>query len=508
MAIREEIRFSGRDDTRQAMRSLQRGLSDVDRRVADLTRNLVGIGTAVAAGLGLAVRASVKLADEIAKTAKVVGVSAEALQELRFAAEQTGVEARGLDDSMRRLGRRVGEFVNSGAGPAPQRAAFAAQLFGDDFGPKLVPLLNQGRDGIEQYRQQARELGLVIRGDLLENAEELADKMNILNTALRAQFSSVVLENADSIRALTQSLTELIPPLINGTLRLLEFIGAINQVPITVLEENIAVIGQDLREIDARIESSTGRTRAALLRSKERLIDDLREAEDELKAAVARRDAALVTPTIAPAVPTSVTTGGGGDSPSNEITIEVSTATQDAIIAWRDAHEIILEDGEETYNELSTFAEQAARNMQDALATFLFDPFAEGLDGMLKGFINTLRRMAAEIASQEILRSLFGGFAGGDGLLGAFGNAVAGGRAMGGPVFGGRSYLVGENGPEIVRMGGSGYVTPNHQMGGGVTVQIDARGSDNPEKLLQLIPVIKNSIKSEIYSERRRGIGG
>jgi hypothetical protein len=507
---------------------------------------LAGIGTAAAASLGLVIKKSVDLADEIAKTAKVVGVSAEALQELRFAAEQTGVEARGLDDSMRRLGRRVGEFVNSGAGPAQkaiealglevrdaggnvrsteeiffdlvdalqgvqsdaQRAAFAAQLFGDDFGPKLVPLLNQGRDGIEQYRQQARELGLVIRGDLLENAEELADKMNILNTALRAQFSSVVLENADSIRALTQSLTELIPPLINGTLRLLEFIGAINQVPITVLEENIAVIGQDLREIDARIESSTGRTRAALLRSKERLIDDLREAEDELKAAVARRNSVLVTPTIAPAVPTSVTTNSNGESAANEITIEVSTATQDAIIAWREAHEIILEDGEETYNELSTFAEQSARNMQDALANFLFDPFSDGLDGMLKGFINTMRRMAAEIASQEILRSLFGGFAGGDGLLGAFGDAVAGKRAMGGPVFGGRSYLVGENGPEIVRMGGSGYVTPNHQMGGGVTVQIDARGSDNPEKLLQLIPVIKNSIKSEIYSERRRGIGG
>lgn len=44
---------------------------------------------------------------------------------------------------------------------------------------------------------------------------------------------------------------------------------------------------------------------------------------------------------------------------------------------------------------------------------------------------------------------------------------VAGKRASGGPVSAGRSYLVGERGPEIVTMGGSGYVTPNRDLAGG-----------------------------------------
>lgn len=50
-------------------------------------------------------------------------------------------------------------------------------------------------------------------------------------------------------------------------------------------------------------------------------------------------------------------------------------------------------------------------------------------------------------------------------------------RAMGGPVDAGGTYLVGENGPELLHMGrGSGNVTPNHRMGGGVTqVFIDGR---------------------------------
>lgn len=45
--------------------------------------------------------------------------------------------------------------------------------------------------------------------------------------------------------------------------------------------------------------------------------------------------------------------------------------------------------------------------------------------------------------------------------------SMLGFRAAGGPVSRGRSYVVGERGPELVTMGGSGYVTPNHALGGG-----------------------------------------
>lgn len=47
-----------------------------------------------------------------------------------------------------------------------------------------------------------------------------------------------------------------------------------------------------------------------------------------------------------------------------------------------------------------------------------------------------------------------------------------GARAMGGPVTSGQSYLVGENGPEIFTPYGSGSITPNNSIGGGVSVNI------------------------------------
>jgi len=46
---------------------------------------------------------------------------------------------------------------------------------------------------------------------------------------------------------------------------------------------------------------------------------------------------------------------------------------------------------------------------------------------------------------------------------------LAGHRALGGGV-GPGSWLVGEHGPEILTMGGSGYVTPNGALGGGVQI--------------------------------------
>jgi hypothetical protein len=100
----------------------------------------------------------------------------------------------------------------------------------------------------------------------------------------------------------------------------------------------------------------------------------------------------------------------------------------------------------------------------------------EALADLLASLADTL----ANQAFQQIAGSLFGGGGGG----GKFLSAIFGGaRAGGGPVLAGRSYMVGESGPEMVTMGGNGYVTSNAALrsavgaGGGTVIQIDARGA-------------------------------
>lgn len=121
----------------------------------------------------------------------------------------------------------------------------------------------------------------------------------------------------------------------------------------------------------------------------------------------------------------------------------------------------------EKTDQMSEFSRQAARNIQTSFADFLFNPFEDGLKGMLKSFVNTLRRMVAEAAAANILGSIGGALAGSaNPILGAIGGFFGGARAAGGPVTGGKAYLVGERGPELVVPGSSGTVVPNNAMGG------------------------------------------
>ncbi|OZA13649.1 MAG: hypothetical protein B7X94_02075 [Hydrogenophilales bacterium 17-62-8] len=84
------------------------------------------------------------------------------------------------------------------------------------------------------------------------------------------------------------------------------------------------------------------------------------------------------------------------------------------------------EKAKEKINELDQFTEKALKNMQQGLADFFFDPFAEGMDGMLKGFGTMLQRMVADAAAAQVMKSLFGELGGGAaGDSGIAGTALA-----------------------------------------------------------------------------------
>jgi TP901 family phage tail tape measure protein len=91
-----------------------------------------------------------------------------------------------------------------------------------------------------------------------------------------------------------------------------------------------------------------------------------------------------------------------------------------------------LRDTQAKTDQVTEFGVQAARNMQSAFADYLFDPFGQGLNGMARGFLETLRRMTAEAASAMLMKSLLGAnFEKGEigGLLGGLiGSARAAGR--------------------------------------------------------------------------------
>lgn len=115
--------------------------------------------------------------------------------------------------------------------------------------------------------------------------------------------------------------------------------------------------------------------------------------------------------------------------------------------------------------------------------------------------LQDLARMMAQRAFQTLFSGLFGG---GGGLFGGF-------RADGGPVSAGRSYIVGERGPELFTPGASGQITSNENMGGGSVVQnfsfnLSANGDESVKRIVaQAAPQIVEAAKSGVMDAKRRG---
>ena len=81
--------------------------------------------------------------------------------------------------------------------------------------------------------------------------------------------------------------------------------------------------------------------------------------------------------------------------------------------------------------------------------------------------------------------------------------------ANGGTAQGGKSYLVGERGPEMFTPGVTGTVTPNHAMGStNIVVNVDASGSSvegDEQQGKELGRLISVAIQSELIQQKRPG---
>jgi hypothetical protein len=152
-----------------------------------------------------------------------------------------------------------------------------------------------------------------------------------------------------------------------------------------------------------------------------------------------------------------------------------------AVLKAGEALEEMGDKGKEKFDELKQAIEGWGRDSADAIVKFVMTgkmSFKDLVDSM----IADLLRM---IVYQKVTSPLFamlnaglaalgagaGAFAGqGSGTVGSMPTpgTYLGGRASGGPVYPGQTYLVGEEGPELLRMGSrTGNVIPNDALGGG-----------------------------------------
>lgn len=127
---------------------------------------------------------------------------------------------------------------------------------------------------------------------------------------------------------------------------------------------------------------------------------------------------------------------------------------------------------------------------------------AEALSRVFDNIADQLIQMAA----QGLIKNLFGGLFGGGG--GIFGGIFGGGKATGGPVSSGTTYLVGEKGPELFTPSSAGNITPNHKLGGGGgSVAVEVVPSDYFDvKVRQISGTVATAVTSAGISSYDQGL--
>jgi len=167
-----------------------------------------------------------------------------------------------------------------------------------------------------------------------------------------------------------------------------------------------------------------------------------------------------------------------------------------------------------------TEMQERVKSIATSITTSMSNAFMSMVDGTSSAK-DAFKSMARDIIKQlyqvlvvqRMVNSLLGVMGFSKGVSGDFtewSNPFAGKRAMGGPVTGGKPYLVGENGPEIVVPSRTATVLPNGQGGGGVTVVQNISVTTGVQQtvraeIMGLMPQIAAASKAAVLDAKRRG---
>ncbi len=163
-------------------------------------------------------------------------------------------------------------------------------------------------------------------------------------------------------------------------------------------------------------------------------------------------------------------------------------------------------DLEKPIERINTFAEQAARNIQDALGSTLEDALGGSFDNIGDRWLDLLRRMAAQALAANLSDALLGNFGKTGkvgGLIGAGLDLFAGFFDQGGRIPAGKFGVVGERRPELVQ--GPATVTPMADLagGGGSTFIYNVAAGVGRSELVAALRQVKEQTKAEMRAELR-----
>lgn len=183
--------------------------------------------TAAATAIGMGIKHALDHADALGKSAQKAGVAVEALSRLEYAGKLADVSLESLTGGLQKLSKSMVE-VAGGKGPASAfqalgiavkdglgnlrsgdqvfadiadrfsrmedgalKTSLAMQIFGKS-GAELIPLLNEGRDGLAAMAAESDKVGYTLTGKTTVAAEKFNDTITAMQLSLQGVFNRII----------------------------------------------------------------------------------------------------------------------------------------------------------------------------------------------------------------------------------------------------------------------------------------------------------------------------
>ena len=525
MADPTRIKITALDATRNAFRSVTRGLRGIGSAVFSLKTGLIslaGIG-----GFGLLVKSSLQSIDTLGKTASKLGVTTKELGALRYAAEISGIEIRTVDMATQRFTRRLSEAAN-GTGEAKnalkelgidanklsrlplqeqmlqlsdafgnvensaEQVRLAFKLF-DSEGVAFVNILKLGSDELSKLFKEADDLGVLLSGSAVQGVEKANDAILKLSKLFKGITDQVVAALAPALEYLATILKDKILDTIKGSNDNVSAFGRTLAGEFLQSLKNVIVALQGFLNGMIKVINAI-MTFSPFTRDIFKNFDQLKEINidftkmDELIRKVGTR--------------------------TKDLNINVKETTKELSVMGQIFKGV--ENGVKKYQETTDNLTQSIEKMTVKALGGLED----SLLGVIKGTVSAkdaFRDMANSIIS-DLTRMLIKKYIT-DRLFGFVTSAISGtpsttptGKAIGGAVQRGQAYMVGERGAEMFVPSRSGSIIPNDKLGGGAGVTINQTinlstgvAQTVRTEVLGMLPQIAEAAKGAVYDARRRG---
>jgi len=498
---------------------------------------------------------------ELAKGLRVLGAEASnGGKNLRLLGI-TLQDSNGTAKTSEQLFKEVADRIAGIADPA-QKAAVAAKIFGDRVGPQLIPLLNGGSAALEKAGKEAEKFGQIVSEKAAREAAEFNDNLTKLTLASQglarelagplvkalADVTTRFIEASASGKGFFASLERALDPLVGAGARdnidrakqdieaiqqqimMLDATGvrgADRQNRLFLLNSQLEKAKINLADLE-KIQRLVNTTTASYTPPKELLGPDKkdtktpRQTEAEKYTEQLRRQLeATDNLTVADTLLRDIQLGRLGQVSDLQQRNLLGLAQEidqrrfmdkelDQAIAkeeeLRRITERRLQDASEKAKKMAEETRQAYVQLGEQIGSSIGNNLENAIMSGAK-FKDVIRSIIQDLIRLAIQKTIVNSLTGGFGSM--FGSMFGGGKALGGPVKAGTSYLVGERGPELFTPGMSGNITPNGAGGGNsVVVNVNVEGGTRVQDdrgAGALGSAIAAAVRSELVNQKRPG---